>query len=166
MKIALIEPRSPGYHIYSHAVLPRLGLPVLGTILRDRGHEVRIYCQDVQPIDYGTVLSADFVGISTTTSTVPEAYRIAQRVSREGIPVAFGGSHTTFMPEEALQYGDFSIAGEAEESFPLLVENLTDENAWAEIPGLSYWRGDEIHHNPSGSGPSDLDLSSSPPGLR
>ena len=157
MKIALIEPRSPGYHIYSHAVLPRLGLPVLGTILRDRGHEVRIYCQDVQPIDYGTVLGADLVGISTTTSTAPEAYRIAQRVSREGIPVAFGGSHTTFMPEEALQCGDFSIAGEAEESFPLLVENLANADAWAEIPGLSYWLGDEMHHNPSGSGPSDLD---------
>ena len=157
MKIVLIEPKSPGYHIYSYAVLPRLGLPVLGTILRDRGHQVRIYCQDAQPIDYGTVLSADLVGISTTTSTAAEAYRIAQRVSREGIPVVLGGSHTTFVPEEALQYGNFSVAGEAEESFPLLVENLTDEEAWAEIPGLSYWRGDEMHHNPSKPGPADLD---------
>ncbi len=157
MKIALIEPRSPGYHIYSYTVLPRLGLPLLGAILRDKGHHVRVYCQDVKPIDYSSVLSADLVGISTTTSTAPEAYRIAQRVSREGIPVVFGGSHTTFMPEEALQYGEFSIAGEAEHSLLRLVENLADEEAWADIPALSYWRGDEMHHNEPIPHPCDLD---------
>jgi len=157
MKIALIEPMAPGYHIYSYAVLPRLGLPILGAILRDRGHQVRIYCQDVQPIDYSAVMDADLVGISTTTSTVPEGYRIAQRLSRRGIPVVFGGPHTTFMAEEALQYGDFCLAGEAEMSFPLLVDNLSDEDAWAGIPGLSYWRGGEMHHNPSSDELVDLD---------
>ena len=157
MKIALIEPMAPGYHVYSKSVLPRLGLPILGTILRDMGHQVRIYCEDVQPIDYGTVMSADVAGISMTTSTAPQGYRVAQRLSRKGIPVVFGGPHTTFMLEEALQYSDFSLAGEAEETFPLLIENLTNEDAWANIPGLSYWRGGEMHHNPMQKGPSDLD---------
>ena len=61
------------------------------------------------------------------------------------------------MAEEALQYGDFCLAGEGEESFPLLVENLTDEGAWADIPGLSYWRGGEMHHNPPSEELIDLD---------
>jgi len=157
MKIALIEPKAAGYHIYSKFVLPRLGLPILGTILRDKGHQVRIYCEDVRPVDYTSVMSADLVGISTTTSTATQAYRIAQRISRRGVPVVFGGPHATFMAEEALQYGDFSLAGEAEQSFPQLVENLTDEEAWSEIPGLSYWRDGEMHHNPWDIGPADLD---------
>jgi len=157
MKIALIEPMAPGYHIYSYAALPRLGLPILGAILRNRGHQVRVYCQDLQPIDYSIVMGADLVGISTTTSTVPEGYRIAQRLSRNGIPVVFGGPHVTFMAGEALQHGDFCLAGEGEESFPLLVENLTDEDAWADIPGLSYWRRGEMQHNPPSKELIDLD---------
>ena len=148
MRIALIEPRSPGYHVFSNALLPRLGLPILGAILRDEGHQVRVYCQEFGKIDYGAVEESDLVGLSTTTSTAPEAYRIAKRVSRKGIPVVFGGSHTTFVPDEALRYGDFSLAGEAEESFPLLVKHLTDPDAWPEIPGLSYWHGGEMRHNP------------------
>jgi len=157
MKIVLIEPKAADYHIYSGILLPRLGLPILGTILRDRGHQVRIYCEDVRPIDYATVMSADLVGISTTTSTAPQGYRIAQRISRKGIPVVFGGPHTTFMAEEALQYGDFSLAGEAERSFPQLVEHLTDGDAWSRIPGLSYWQDGKMQHNPMELGPGDLD---------
>ncbi len=162
MKIVLIEPKAADYHIYSGIRLPRLGLPILGTILRDRGHQVRIYCEDVRPIDYATVMSADLVGISTTTSTAPQAYRIAQRISRKGIPVMFGGPHATFMAEEALQYGDFSVAGEAEHSFPLLVERLTERDAWSEIPGLSYWRDGNMYHNPMAVGPADLDTIPAP----
>ena len=72
-KVTLIEPRPPGFHVYSLFPLPRLGLPILGAILRNKGIEVSIYCQDFHPVDYDEVLSSDLVGISTTTSTAPEA---------------------------------------------------------------------------------------------
>ncbi len=157
MKIALIEPQSPDYHIYSAEPLPRIGLPLLGTILRDKGHDVTVFCQDLAPIDMSRVLEADVVGISTTTSTAPEGYRIAQRVSRKGIPVIIGGVHATFLSDEALNYGDFCIKGEAELSLPMLIENLSNADAWPSIPGLSYVHGDDVVHNPIGPAVEDLD---------
>jgi hypothetical protein len=39
-KIRLIEPKVPGYNIYTFWPLPRLGLPIMGAILKKRGYEV------------------------------------------------------------------------------------------------------------------------------
>lgn len=156
-KVALIEPQPPGYHIYSRCALPRLGLPILGAILKRRGIEVSIHVQDFQPIDFSEVLSADLVGISTTTSTVPEAYRIAQRASEAGIPVVLGGPHVTFMPDEALEYADFCVRGEGEYTLPELIDAIESGSGFEAILGLSYKSGGQVHHNPDRGLVTDLD---------
>lgn len=156
-KVVLIEPRPPGYHVYSRFPLPRLGLPILGAILKRKSIDVSIYCQDFHPIDYGDVLSSDLVGISTTTSTAPEAYRIARRVREAGIPVVVGGSHVTFVPDEALQHADFCVRGEGEHTFPELIDALESGSGLDSIKGLSYRVGDEIRHNADRGRVSDLD---------
>src|SRR5690348_7305824 len=82
-KIVLVEPRAPGYHVYSRVALPRLGLPQLAAIMKRDGYsDVTIYCEDIAPIDYDDVCRADFVGISTTTSTAMAAYRLGALVKR------------------------------------------------------------------------------------
>lgn len=156
-KATLIEPQPPGYHVYSRFALPRLGLPILGAVLKKKGIDVSIYCQDFQPIDYDEVLSSDLVGISTTTSTAPEGYRIAQRVKEAGIPVVMGGSHVTFQSEEALDYSDFCVRGEGEYTFPELIDAIDSGSGFGEIKGLSYKVGDEIRHNPDRGLCVDLD---------
>lgn len=156
-KVALIEPQPPGYHIYSRFALPRLGLPILGAILRRRGIEVSIHVQDFQPIDFSEVLSADLVGISTTTSTAPEAYRIAGRVRDAGIPVVLGGSHVTFMADEALAHADFCVRGEGEETFPELIQAIESGSGLESVRGLSYKIGGQVHHNPDRGLVKDLD---------
>ncbi len=122
--IALIEPQAPGYHTFSFAALPRLGLPSLGTILRDLGHQVRIYCQGLSRFRMDDVLEADLIGISTTTSTAPEAYRIADVCRSYGKPVLIGGVHATFRPEEALEHADCCLVGEAESVIGQVVEQM------------------------------------------
>lgn len=157
-KVTLIEPRPPGFHVYSLFPLPRLGLPILGAILRNKGIDVSIYCQDFHPVDYDEVLSSDLVGISTTTSTAPEAYRIAARVRQAGIPVVFGGSHVTFSSNEALEHGDYCVRGEGEHTLAELVEALESHGDGLEnIKGLSYKSGDEIIHNIDRGRVMDLD---------
>ena len=119
--ISLIEPRAPRVHVFSGVRLPRLGLPLLGTILKNEGYEVKVYCEDIRHItseDMVEIDRSDLVGLSTTTSTVPRGYSIARILSRKKIPVVFGGSHATFMPDEVLEHGDYCVRGRRRGFFP------------------------------------------------
>lgn len=156
-KVSFIEPKPPGYHVYSRIALPRLGLPLLGAMLKKRDIDVTIYCQEIEEIDYDDVMRSDLVGISTTTSTTPEAYRIAQQVKKAGIPVVMGGAHVSFLPDEALQNADYCVRGEGEYTMLELVDAIEAGAGWENIKGLSYRLGDEIHHNPDRGLVTDLD---------
>ncbi len=146
-KVTLIEPRPPGYHVYTRSALPRLGLPLLGAMLKKSGYDVSIYCEDFGEIDYADVLSSDVVGISTTTSTAPGAYRIADRVKAANIPVLIGGSHASFLPDEALAHADFVVRGEGEYTLMETMDALETGSGYGGIKGLSYRVGNENRHN-------------------
>lgn len=149
MKITLIEPRSPDYHIYSGVVIPRLGLPLLGTILRERGHEVKVYNEslaDITPQAAWDIFKSDIAGISVTTSTAPRGYAMARLLRLKEIPVVFGGSHVTFMPEEAIKYGNYVLTGEAEESLPMLLDAIAADGDLSQVPNLVYRDGDRVVH--------------------
>ena len=153
MKITLIEPQAPGVHVYSKFKLPRLGLPLLGALLeRELGIRPVIYFQELGSIDWKEVTESDLVGISTITTTAPEAYAILEKIKqRSNIPVVMGGPHVTFLPEEALGEGaDFVVRGEGEYAFLELVSKLRgSERDFQNIPGLSYRNGDRFFHNPA-----------------
>lgn len=164
-RAVLIEPKG-GTHFFSYARIPLLGLPILGELLRRLGIEVRIFCENLAPIDWREVAKADLVGISVLTNLAPRAYRIARRVkeiaaeARRRIWVVMGGPHVSFLPEEALRAGaDFVVRHEAEETFPLLVRCLrgTGDRGLEEIPGISFRRGEEIFHTPGRPLVEDLD---------
>lgn len=150
MKISLIEPRCPDYHVYSGLGIPRLGLPILGTLLQEKGHDVTVYVEDIKPFDAQSVREvtrSDLVGISTTSSTAPRAYAMARLLSLRDVPVVFGGVHATFLAKETLQYGDYAIKGEAEHTFPALVEALAKDAPLSDIPNLVYRKDGDIVEN-------------------
>jgi radical SAM superfamily enzyme YgiQ (UPF0313 family) len=157
MKITLIEPAPPGFHVFSRFMLPRLGLPLLGAILRDQGHQVRIHLGSLNHDDMARFADSDLVGLSTTTSTAPEAYRIADLFRRQGKKVVIGGVHVSFMPDEALEHADFVVRGEAEDSFPALIRHLIAGTMPAGVPGVSFRDGSKTIHNPKGPLIDDLD---------
>lgn len=63
-KVVFVEPKSTHLHVYSRITIPRLGSVLLGTIMRNKGYDVRVYIEDIAPVDMAEVLSADFVAIS------------------------------------------------------------------------------------------------------
>jgi len=147
--IRMIEPRPPGVNVYDLALQPRLGLPLIGRILADEGHDVRIYAEILSPVDWEDVLRSDLVGISTTTATTPSGYVMADRLRATGIPVVMGGSHVTFLPDEALAHCDFVVRGEGQETMLELLQALEGQRPLSSVLGLSYRdeRGG-IRHNP------------------
>ncbi len=147
-KIVLIEPKESGWNVFSLFKLPRLGLPILGTLLKKRGYEVTIFIEKISKIDWRVVYEADVVGVSLVSNTCYEGYEIAQKVRDKGIPVILGGPHATFESEEALQYGDYVVRGEGEESLLELMKVIETDGDLAEVRGLSYWDNGKPKHNP------------------
>ncbi len=161
-KIALIEPQSKADHVYSFVKMPRLGLPLLGALLKAEGYEVDIYLGRGDRLPWPEILQHDLVGISTTTSTSSEAYCMAGYVRSHGLPAVIGGIHATLMPEEALTYADYVVRGEGEHNFLELVRSLEASCLPEGIPGISYWEHGQAIHNPDQQGWVDVDQLPSP----
>jgi radical SAM superfamily enzyme YgiQ (UPF0313 family) len=158
MKIRLIEPEPPGMHVYAKVILPRLGLPIIAATLKERGHDVLIYSPQMAPIDWDDVNGADLVGLSSTTSTVPTAYQFADDLRERGVPVVIGGSHVTFMADEALEHADYVARGEGGEELMLeLIEVVEGARKPEAVAGLSFRRGGEAVHNALRERCADLD---------
>ncbi len=156
-KFVLVEPKSTHLHVYSRYTIPRLGVILLGTMLRDRGWDVKVYIEDVSPVDMNEVLSADIVGISTLTSTAPQSYNLGEIVRSHGIPVIMGGTHVTFCPDEALDFSDYVVRGEGEETLFELLEAMDGKGSFDAILGLSYWKSGKKVHTPDRPLKEDLD---------
>jgi radical SAM superfamily enzyme YgiQ (UPF0313 family) len=158
-RVSFIEAGSSGLHIFSKFPIPRLGVVLLSTILRERGYEVKAFIEDVAEPDWSFIESSDLVCISTITSTAIKAYGMGERLKALGIPVIMGGVHPTFLPDETLEHADFVIRGEGEHALVELLEYLEKgAPALSGIRGLSYRdRGGRKVHNPSREFIEDLD---------
>jgi anaerobic magnesium-protoporphyrin IX monomethyl ester cyclase len=158
MKIRLIEPEPPGMHVWAKVLLPRLGLPIIAAALKAQGHDVLVYNPTMAPIDWDDVTTSDLVGLSSTTSTATTAYEFADQLSAKGIPTVIGGSHVTFMADEALQHVDYVARGEGGEQLMLeLIEALQGDRELDGIAGLSFTRDGVAVHNPLREACADLD---------
>jgi radical SAM superfamily enzyme YgiQ (UPF0313 family) len=128
--------------------IPRLGSVLLGTIMRAKGYDVRVYIEDIQDLDMKEVLSADLVAISAITSTAPQSYRLADKVREAGALAVMGGTHTSFLPEEGMQHADFIVRGEGEFAFQELVDAIQRGEGFDKIQNLTYRTADgTLVHN-------------------
>ena len=156
-RIVFYEPATYHPHVYKHFHLPRLGSIVLGTILKKAGYDVKVFVEDVRAPKMEDLLAADLVGISTISSTAPRAYKVAEALRARGVPAVLGGPHVTFATEEALEHADYVFRGEAENSIVALVKAIGTGEGLDLVPGLSFRRDGEIHHNCPAEPVHDLD---------
>lgn len=124
MKIVFIEPRACEANIYSKMPMPLLGPVYLGTILRNRGHDVQIYNENIHAPDYAS-LKADLIGISILTPTAKRGYEIAKRFPKD--KVIMGGVHASLLPDEGLECSRQVVVGEAEDVITDVVEGRRRE---------------------------------------
>lgn len=153
----MVEIKAPGEHVYSFVRLPRLGLPIIGTLADSLGYDVRIFIEEMTPVDLHQISSADLLCISTITSTAPAAYRLADRARSAGVPVVLGGAHATYLPDEGMEHADWVLRGEAEKSFRLFLDMLKGREDPSCVPGLSHRVDGQVVHNPMESMPVDMD---------
>jgi len=132
-RVVFIEPkpnRDIAFAIYLRK-WPLLGAATMGTMLHRRGHDVKVYSENISGsvLDddrvFGDLLEADFIGLSALTTSVGRAYEISKRLRKAGCRarLAIGGPHVSFMPEEALEFFPHVIRGEGENIVVPLVED-------------------------------------------
>ncbi|MEK6603823.1 MAG: radical SAM protein [Nitrospirota bacterium] len=118
-------PRESPYHLgpsERKAIwFPKLSLPAIAAYTPEHW-EIEVQDEAVREIDLD--YPADMVGISVMTCYAPRAYQLADEFRKRGVPVVLGGVHPTYCPDEALQHCDAIVTGEAEESWPRLVEDF------------------------------------------
>lgn len=68
----------------------------------------------------------DLVAITAVTYQVARAYKIAAACRKAGIPVVMGGIHASVMTDEAVQYADAVVVGEAEVIWPQLIKDFEE----------------------------------------
>jgi radical SAM superfamily enzyme YgiQ (UPF0313 family) len=118
MKITFVRPnlferRSfDAMHPLCFAILRSLTPPDVATAFYDERLETI-------PLDEPT----DLVAMTVETYTARRAYQIASAYRRRGVPVVMGGYHPTFLPDEALQFADAVVVGDAEGIWLQVVED-------------------------------------------
>ena len=114
MKLVLVNPATPGrlgLNTSPASRHPPLSLASLAA-LTPKHWEVVVQDENVRPAEF--VADADLVGITAFTSTAPRAYEIAAKYRSQRIPVVMGGVHVWARSDEAQQYADSIVLGEAE----------------------------------------------------
>ena len=118
MKITFIRPHLTAIHAAD--ALEPLVFGVLAK-LTPPDIELALYDDRIESIPYDE--PTDLVAITVETFTAKRAYQIAAQYRQRGVPVVMGGYHPTLMPGEAGQYADAIAIGDAETTWPRIVED-------------------------------------------
>ncbi len=121
MRVYLINPSNPLVSLVNvkdsrwnrYRVWKPLGLMVLAGLTPPEW-DVRIFDENLGKTEYDDLPRPDLVGLTAFTSQASRAYEIAARFRSLGVPVVMGGIHATMRPNEAGQYADAVVTGEAE----------------------------------------------------
>ena len=128
-----------------------LGIGFLGTVLKQNGHDIRIFDQNVEGIEDShffkalTEFQPQVVGFSVITPNYPVARR-QMRELRQRFPdirIIAGGIHASLFPEDLVVDGaDAVVLGEGESLIEELVCRLGDGRDLSDLQGVVFRNGD------------------------
>ena len=121
-KLLLVNPvgQASGYLLSKFSTIPPLSLAYIAAVTPS-DWEVKIADENFGRLE---IEDADLVGISAFTSNINRAYEISRTYRKRGIKVVIGGIHASMLPDEALQYADAVVIGEAEQIWGKVVEDF------------------------------------------
>lgn len=125
-KILLIYPEkdpSAGFAVTMYLRMPPLSLAILSALTPKDKFYVEVIDEKIEAFQYQ---DADLVGITAFTPQAVRAYEIARVYRQQGTPVVMGGIHASMMTDEALQFVDSVVVGEAEDIWPTVLQDFLD----------------------------------------
>ena len=168
MKIQKIRFIEPGERPYKNTILnhfvydryirtPSVGLNTLATIVKKEYPDTFMYSEAISKIVKSDVLDADVLFIGIFTFNANRGYQIARYFkSHTNATVVMGGLHATMNHQEAVQYCDYVMLGEGDESILELLHAL-EKGEPKEVPGLAYLENGEIKTTGKRQPPENID---------
>jgi radical SAM superfamily enzyme YgiQ (UPF0313 family) len=125
-----------------------LGLGIVAALTP--GHwDVEVLDENFEPFEYR---EADLVALTAFTAAATRAYGIAALYRDKGIPTVLGGIHASMVPEEAAQYVDTVVIGEADSVWAKVIPDFEAGKLLAmyrgeslDLRGLAKPRHDVFH---------------------
>ncbi|MGD8457854.1 MAG: radical SAM protein [Anaerolineales bacterium] len=150
-KLVLINPVNPartGLTINTSSRFPPIGLGIVAALTPDNW-EIALIDENWESFSYQ---EADLVGITAFTASANRAYELAGIYRERGIPVVMGGIHASMCADEALQYVDAVVIGEAETSWQKLIADFQKgemakvyQGELSDLAGIPHPRRDLFH---------------------
>jgi radical SAM superfamily enzyme YgiQ (UPF0313 family) len=109
MKITLLRPNF--WDETSSDAMEPLALGLLAALTPPE-HDVQLVDERLESVNFQQ--ETDLVAMTVETYTARRAYEIALEFRKRGVPVVMGGYHPSLMPEEAQNFADAIVIGEAE----------------------------------------------------
>lgn len=103
---------------------PPLAMATLAGLTPEE-HTISFVDESISPLDES--VNPDLVVISAMTPLAPRGYEIAAIFRARGIKVIMGGIHASNMPDEAAQYVDSVVIGEADEIWGNILHDVENK---------------------------------------
>jgi len=151
-KIRFIEPGN--YSPYKKSIFnaltynkyirnPSTGLITLATIVKKRVADTLMYSESISKILWNDIYDADIIFVGINTFNAVRGYAIAEQLRQHSSALlVFGGMHASLNYMEAIEYCDYVLTGDGDESildFIEYVEQKTkNEHQQIDFPGVIY----------------------------
>jgi radical SAM superfamily enzyme YgiQ (UPF0313 family) len=156
-----------GFEIKSANMIPPLTLAYCAAMVEADGFAVDILdavalrWRPARVLEWVKNRSYNFIAVNTGTPSIADDLAIADALkqSAPNSVLALLGPHVSVFAEDALRASraDTVVRGEPENTFAEVARALADGKSIEGIPGISFKRDGEIHHNPSRPLIKDLD---------
>lgn len=122
-KLLLINPLSTkraGFVTDQKLISPPMSLGIIAALTPEHW-DIELHDENFNRFEFK---DADLVGLTALTSQVTRAYEIATIYKNKNIPTVMGGNHISMMQDEALNYADTVVIGEAESIWKNVIEDF------------------------------------------
>jgi radical SAM superfamily enzyme YgiQ (UPF0313 family) len=140
-------------------VMPDYGMPFIGTVLAEAGYDVTVYMEHIKAPEWSRIADSDLVCFSTLSAGAEKTGRLASDIRRTlKIPVIIGGTHASYFPESCLDFSDYVVFGEGDETILELIDTLARGDDVSGVAGIAYRdsRG-VVRRTAPRSGPRDFE---------
>jgi len=159
MKIALIRPPKIQGTLEKSMVQHPVNLCWMAAVLRERGHEVKIWDYEVEKfsssglrrrvLEWAPVM----IGITSMTANIHSAARIAgiAKLADPNVVTIAGGPHSSALPERTLlefPAFDLVVHGEGESTISEIATRVEGNDGFEGVRGVAYRNGDGIKTEP------------------